>query len=323
MLDELRQRHEYPMVRSGPQGEAVYTGPGAGRPIRPEQSDIEVRLRMMDAAGVDQQILRVQNVGGIDAFEPDRAKIMARAVNAELSEIARKYPGRFIPFAAVPANEPEAAAQELVHAVEVLGHAGVGLSCQIAGKGLDHEHYLPLLQAAQSLGVPLLLLPNHPPLLEPALRPYHWLAGAFGFQVDLTWAVLRLLHAGVFERFPDITIIVANLGGVLSSITERLDEYWNRVHTGSDTLPMMPSEGLRGFYYETASAHPASIAAAAQLFGADRLVFGSDYPSFSLQRGVDNIRNSNLSEQEMDAVMRGNATTIFNGMHWAGREKVQ
>ncbi len=293
--------------------EAVFTAPGAGRPIRPEQIDLDRRIELMDDAGVDVQVLRLQNVGGIDSFPIDEAVEMARMVNEELADVASRYRGRFLPFAAVPLNAPEKAAQEASHAVSHLCHGGVGASCHLDGVGLDDPKFGEFLRVVQDLGSPLLVLPNHPPLLEGALHPHQWLAGAFGFQVDLTWAVLRLLASGVVEReVPGLTVIIANLGGVLTSITERLDQYWERVHAGSATLTTRPSEAVRRFYFETASAHPEAISIAASILGSDRLLFGSDYPSFSLERGIRNVVESRLSRADVNRVLSGNASRVLS-----------
>jgi len=311
-LAHLRGRKDYPRIEAAGGGEAVFTAPGAGRPIRPEQLDLDRRVELMDEAGVDTQVLRLQNVGGIDSFPVEEAAEIARMVNEELAGIAARYPGRFIPFAAVPLRSPRRAAEEARHAVLELGHRGVGVSCHLDGVGLDDPTFADFLHGVQALDVPLLVLPNHPPLLQAALDPYGWLAGAFGFQVDLTWAVLRLLASGVAEReVPRLTVIVANLGGVLGGITERLDQYWERVHSGSATLTTKPSQALRRFHYETASAHPQAIALAASIFGSDRLVFGSDYPSFSLDRGVRNVVESRLSREDVDRILAGNASRVL------------
>lgn len=309
-LETLRRRKQYPRVEAKNGVEAVYTSPGAGRVLRPEQLDLDRRIEMMDAAGVQMQILRLQNVGGIDAFEPAEAVETARMVNEELAEVARRYPGRFVPYAAVPLQSPERACEELAHAVK-LGHAGVGASCQINGVGLDDERYRPFLKLAEELHVPLLVLPNHPSLLQSSLAPYQWLSGAFGFQVDLTWAALRLLASGALDACPQLTVIIANLGGVLTSITERLDEYWRRVHAGSVDMAQEPTKALRRMYYETASADPRAIALAASLFGSDRLLFGSDYPSFSLERGMSNVIESGLPAGQIEAILSGNAQRIL------------
>ena len=312
-LEHLRKRGQYPRIERTDAGEAVFTAPGAGRLLRPEQLDLDKRIEMMDKAGVKAQILRLQNVGGIDAFGADEASDMARMINEELGEIARRYPGRFLPFAAVPLQVPDKACDELTHAVTRLGHLGVGASCQVAGVGLDDPKYRPFLQTVEALRVPVLVLPNHPSLLDASLRPYHWLSGAFGFQVDLTWAALRLLASGALEQMPGLVVIVANLGGVLASITERLDEYWHRVHAGSTTMKQTPSTELRRMYYETASADPRAIALAASILGSDRLLFGSDYPSFALERGMRNVLETGLPPADIQAILSGNAARLFSG----------
>lgn len=311
-LAHLRGRKQYPRIERVDGREAVFTGPGAARPIRPEQIDLDRRIELMDDAGVDVQILRLQNVGGIDSFPVDEAVEMARMVNEELAQVAARYRGRFVPFAAVPLQSAEQATSEALHAVSALGHRGVGVSCHHEGIGLDDARYGQFLRTLEELDVPLLVLPNHPPLLEEKLHPYGWLAGSFGFQVDLAWSVLRLLASGVAERVvPHLTLIVANLGGVVTSLTERLDQYWERVHTGSTTLETRPSEAIRRFYFETASAHPATIATAASILGSDRLLFGSDYPSFSLKRGVQNIVESKLSSRDVQSILSGNASRVL------------
>jgi predicted TIM-barrel fold metal-dependent hydrolase len=309
-LDHLRKRTQYPRVEAKDGVEAVYTAPGAGRVLRPEQLDLDRRIEMMDAAGVRTQILRLQNVGGIDAFEPAEAAEMARMVNEELAQVSRRYPGRFVPYAAVPLQWPERACDELAHAVK-LGHAGVGASCQVGGIGLDDARYRPFLNRAEELEVPLLVLPNHPSLLQSSLAPYHWLSGAFGFQVDLAWAALRLLASGALVACPRLTVIIANLGGVLTALSERLDEYWRRVHAGTVGMAEEPTRALRRMYFETASADSRAIALAAALFGSDRLLFGSDYPSFSLERGIRNVTESGLAPDQIDAILSANAQAIL------------
>lgn len=320
-LEHLRRREQYPRIERTDAGEAVFTAPGAGRLLRPEQLDLDKRIELMDKAGVGAQILRLQNVGGIDAFGSDEASDMARMINEELSEIARRYPGRFLPFAAVPLQVPDKACEELTYAVTQLGHRGVGASCQVGGVGLDDPKYNAFLRTAQALRVPVLVLPNHPSLLDASLRPYQWLSGAFGFQVDLTWAALRLLASGALDQMPGLVVIVANLGGVLASITERLDEYWNRVHAGSTTMKQRPSAELRRMYYETASADPRAIALAASILGSDRLLFGSDYPSFALERGMRNVLETGLPAADIEAILSGNAARLFSGIpaHEAAR----
>ncbi len=201
-LDNLRRRSDYPRIEQTAQGEVIWSGPGAARRIRAEQTDIARRVELLEQAGIDTQILRLQNVSGVDALEAAEGREVARAANEEMAGIARRYPGRFIAYATVPMRDVKAAVAELEHAVTRLGHQGVGISTSVDGKPLDHPEFAPFLECVARLDVPLLILPNHPSMIDGALQPHGWLTGAFGFQVDLSVVALRLLAAGALDRHP-------------------------------------------------------------------------------------------------------------------------
>jgi predicted TIM-barrel fold metal-dependent hydrolase len=310
-LDRLRRRKAYPFIEKTPEGELIWSGPGAARRIRPEQTDIARRVELLAQAHIDTQVLRLQNVSGIDAFDPTEGHEIACSANEELAEIARRYPGRFVPYAAVPMRDMDAAVAEIERAVTALGHRGVAVSTALDGRPLDDPGFLPLIGCAARLGVPLLVLPNHPSLIDSAIRPHGWLTGAFGFQVDLSLVALRLLSAGSLDRFPGLRVILGNLGGVVPFIVERLDQYWERVHAAERPLPVTPTQALRRFFFETASGHPAAIRMTAEIVGSDRLVFGSDYPSFDMKRAVESVRKSGLPPAEIDQIMEGNARGLL------------
>lgn len=310
-LARLRERSGYPRIEKVNGKEAILAGPGTARPVRPEQNDIDARLAAMDAAGIRTQILRLQNVSGVDAFEPVEGLEIAQAANEELGEVARKYPGRFIPFATVTMRDPAAAVRELERAVTQLGHRGLGLSAGLDGELLDSPRYAEIFATAARLGVPVFVLPNHPSTLDDALEPYDWLSGAFGFQVDLSLVALRLVCAGTLDRHPGLDVIIANLGGVFPMAAHRLDHFWERMNAGARPLPVRPSEALRRFYLGTASAHPASILMTARVMGADRLVFGSDYPSFPFDRAIEAVRGCGLAPADVEAVLSGNGRRLL------------
>ncbi|MCI3952422.1 MAG: Amidohydrolase family [Burkholderiales bacterium] len=309
-LERLRRRRDYPFIENTADGEVIWSGPGAARRIRPEQTDIALRARQLAEAGIDTQILRLQNVSGIDAFDPEEGRDIAQAANEEMSELARRYPGRFVPYAAVPMRNVKSAVAELDRAVTQLGHQGVGISTSVEGKPLDHPDFEALFECAARLNVPVLILPNHPSLIDGAIGEYGWLTGAFGFQVDLSLVGLRLLASGRLDRYPRLPLILANLGGVFPFIIERLEGYWARVHAGARPLPVRPVEALRRYYLETASGHPAAIRMTAEVMGADRLLFGSDYPSFDFVRALRSVHESGLPSDQIALILGGNAKQL-------------
>jgi predicted TIM-barrel fold metal-dependent hydrolase len=310
-LERLRARKTYPRIERTPQGEAIFSAPGARRPLKPEQTDIEQRVRGLAAAGIDCQILRLQNVSGVDALDPAEGLEVAQAANEELAQIASKYPGRFIPYAAVPMTDVRGSVKEIERAVTKLGHRGVGLSVHVNGKPIDHPDLLPLLECAARLGVPVILLPNHPSMIDSVLEPHGWLTGAFGFQVDISTVALRLICNGTLEKLPALKVVLANLGGVVPFVMERLDQYWSRTYAGARPIEQSPRDALRRFWYETASGHPAAIRMTAEAIGADRLVFGSDYPSFDFARALRSVRESGLPAEDIERILRGNARDVL------------
>jgi aminocarboxymuconate-semialdehyde decarboxylase len=309
-LERLRRRRDYPFIEKTTEGELIWSGPNAARRIRPEQTDIALRAELLAQAGIDTQILRLQNVSGIDAFDPHEGRDIAQAANEEMAELAQRYSGRFVPYAAVPMRDVGMAVTELERAVTRLGHQGVGISTSVDGKPLDHPEFEPLFECAARLNVPVLVLPNHPSLIDGAIGEHGWLTGAFGFQIDLSLVALRLLATGRLDRHPQLPIILANLGGVFPFIIERLEGYWERVHAGTRPLAVRPIEALRRFYLETASGHPAAIRMTAEVMGVDRLVFGSDYPSFDFVRALRSVRESGLSPEQIALILGGNAKQL-------------
>jgi aminocarboxymuconate-semialdehyde decarboxylase len=267
-------------------------------------------VRALADAGIACQILRLQNVSGVDALDPAEGLEVAQAANEELAALAQRFAGRFIAYAAVPLTDLNAAVSELERAVKHLGHRGVGLSASCGGRSLDHPCFLPLLETAARLDVPVIVLPNHPSMIDGVLEPYGWLTGAFGFQVDIATVALRLVCNGTLERLSGLRVILANLGGVLPFVLERLEQYCSRVHAGSRPLPAPPRDLLRRFWYETASGHPAAIRMTAEVIGADRVVFGSDYPSFDFVRAVENVRGCGLPDREVELILSGNARAL-------------
>lgn len=311
-LDHLRRRKDYPRIERDAEGEVIWSGPGAARRIRPEQTDIARRVEMLANAGIDAQILRVQNVSGIDSFEAAEGLEIAQAANEDIAALAKRYPGRFIPYAAVPMRDVAGAVKELERAVTQLGHRGLGISIGVDGKPLDHPDFAPLFECANRLKIPIIILPNHPSLIDSAIQPYNWLTGAFGFQVDLSLVALRLLSGGSLEKYPKLDLILANLGGVFPFIIERLDQYWERVHAAKRPLPVRPVDALKRFYLETASGHPAAIRMTAEVMGVDRLLFGSDYPSFDFDRAVKMVRECGLPPGDIDKILSGNAARLVS-----------
>jgi predicted TIM-barrel fold metal-dependent hydrolase len=241
------------------------------------------RLADMDAAGIDVQVLS-HTVPGAEAWPAAEAVSAARQANDDLAKTVAGHPDRFAGFAALPMREPEAAAAELDRAVRTLGFRGAMINGLIDGRFLDDPMFAPVLSKAADLGVPLYLHPSFPPPqvaqiyfggLQPVLADHLATAG-WGWHAETALHVLRLVSTGVFDRIPDLHLIVGHMGEMLPFALSRIDTV------------LTPVAGLRqpvADYFQTNIWFTTSgyttfppLQCALSVVGIDRLIFSVDYP---------------------------------------------
>ena len=144
----------------------------------------------------------------------------ARRANDHLAESIAKYPKRLKGFAAIPLQDPQAAAQELTRCVKELGFCGAlanGFS-QVGEADsavyYDLPRYRPFWATVEQLGVPFYLHPREPLVTrQQAYEGHPWLVGsAWGFGAETAVHALRLMGSGLFDEYPKLRIIVGHLG---------------------------------------------------------------------------------------------------------------
>ena len=114
-------------------------------------------------------------------------------------------------MATVPLQDPEAAASELERAVS-LGHIGVEIGSNVAGKNLDDPGLEIFWQKVVSLDIPVLIHPIDVMGFEDRLKDYY-LSNLIGNPLDTTIAAACLIFGGIMDRFPSLKIILSHTGG--------------------------------------------------------------------------------------------------------------
>ena len=117
------------------------------------------RIKEMDAAGIDMQVLSLVSPG-VQVFDAAAGTALAKKVNDKLSEAVKKYPKRFAGLASIAPQDPGAAAKELERAVKTLGLRGVNINSHTKGEYLDQKKYWVILEKAEKLGVPIYIHPQ-------------------------------------------------------------------------------------------------------------------------------------------------------------------
>jgi predicted TIM-barrel fold metal-dependent hydrolase len=273
---------------------------------------VSQRVEMMDELGITKQVLSVPSPNAY--FLPTaEGRALADTVNEEFAEIVRDNPDRFDWLAMVPMQDIGEAIAASDLAIDALGAKGLHLLTNIVGTYLDDPSFEPFWSYADSRG---LLVYLHPTVPEPtkSLEP-HALAIAMGFFADTNLCVARLAYSGVFARYPSIRWVISHLGGTLPFMLPRLDSYWRQFPEANERCPEPPTSYIKSLVFDTASSHRPAITCAAETFGQERLVYGSDHPHVPGGSGpyLEALDVLSLADNERDAIMHGRADILLGG----------
>ncbi|MBE7216864.1 MAG: amidohydrolase [Caulobacteraceae bacterium] len=240
------------------------------------------RIALMDEAGVDVQVLSL-TTPGLHNLEPAESVRLGRRTNDAIAEAVARRPDRFEGFAALPTPAPDAAARELERAVKDLGLKGALLCGRTRDKHLDHPDFHPMFACAAELRAPLFI---HPQVAPPAVRraSYSGVSGkvdlalsafGLGWHYEAGLQFVRLAAAGVFDRFPDLQIILGHWGEVVLFYLERLAVF-DRVAE----LQRPFADYARRNLYVTASGMWSDdyLRRCLEIVGPERLLFSTDFP---------------------------------------------
>ncbi|WP_068181089.1 amidohydrolase family protein [Mycobacterium sp. UM_CSW] len=277
----------------------------------------EYRLAEMDEAGIDMQVLSLTSPGLQVDIDAERARANARFANDYLVKVIAQHPDRFRGFAALPLQDPAAAAAELERAVTEDGLCGALVNDCISGPGgryLDAPEYDELWSAVESLGVPMYLHPGAPPADRwhvidgrPELYGATW-----SWAAEVSGHALRLVFGGVFDRHPGATLILGHMGEFLPFQRSRLD---SRYATIATTTPLRrpPSAylGTNIVFTNSGVFSPAAMLGAMLEVGADAVMFSVDYPYESSQEAVEGFERTTLSAADREKIAHGNAERLL------------
>jgi predicted TIM-barrel fold metal-dependent hydrolase len=308
LVRALERRDAFPLISDGPDGRMIRYGKGNGHPMLPAMTDLDVRLGDMDEQGIDMAVLSVI-VPGVDWFPAADGVAVARDANDELAEVTRAHPDRFAAMAVLPTQAPEAAAAELERAT-ALGLRGAIVYSNAAGRNLDEPDLQVIFDTAAALGQPIYLHPTFP-LSAPTMSAYA-LIPTLGFLVDTTTAALRLVLGGLYDRHPDFKLVVSHVASLIPYLVGRIDYEAGKDPNGYGALSVPPSEHLRLLYTDGVCAWPPALRLAVEFLGADRVMFGSDYPYWDPADSSEALRAAGFTEADAQAIRCGTADSLFS-----------
>jgi predicted TIM-barrel fold metal-dependent hydrolase len=292
---------------------------GGNSRIADQLADLgEGRIREMDQAGIDMQVLSLTSPG-VEGLEAREAAVFARNVNDQLVEAVRRYPDRLAGLAALPTADPKSAVSELERTVKEYGFKGAVINGHIGGRYLDDAYFWPILEGAEALEVPLYLHPAMPP--QPVIQTYYvgnfsaeitaGLAGAaWGWHIETAIHILRIIASGAFDRFPKLQFIIGHMGEALPFMLPRLEH----------TLPMQVTklkrpmrDYLRENIYYTFSGfnYTQNFLDLMLQVGAERILFSADYPFSSMEAAKVFLEQLPISPADRERIAHGNAEHLL------------
>jgi 6-methylsalicylate decarboxylase len=289
----------------GQAGAVAARGLGAGG-----GAELAARLRLMDRAGVQMQVLSAcpQSPYGQDGQKATQA---ARFVNDQYAGLVQHYPDRFRAFAALPMPHLQESLGELGRALDELGMAGIAMNTTVLGRALAEPGFEPVFAELNRRSAVLYLHPAGNSACTPLIGDYHltWMVGA---PVEDTISIMQLITHGIPARYPDITIINSHLGGALPMLLQRADDQYRWEAPGT---PEKPSVAARRMWYDTVGhGHVPALRCAIDSFGADRLLLGTDFPyenGDTFIRAIDYINDPRIDPDAARAILDHNASTLL------------
>jgi 5-carboxyvanillate decarboxylase len=277
-----------------------------------------LRIQHMDEAGIDHQVIAL-TAPGVQVMDKGTAVSFAALANDQLAAAVRRHPTRFTGMIAVAPQDPAAAAKEIQRGVNQLGMHSVIINSHTQGEYLSDPKFWDIFAAAEALNVPIYLHPNSLP--RNMFQPFHecGLDGAiYGFGVETGLHALRIITAGVFDRFPKLQMIIGHMGEALPFWSYRLDYMHNATvksqrYESVKPLKKKPSDYLRENFYITNSgvAWEPAIKFTQAVVGVDRVLYAMDYPYQYLADEVVAMDNMTMNAEDKKKFFQTNAEAVF------------
>jgi 2,3-dihydroxybenzoate decarboxylase len=316
VADALRARTREPRIERNADGVEVLKAPRMGEtPLDKAFDEAAIHIQRMDRQGVETSVLSLLgSFCWIEAQPVDIAGPLCRRVNDGLSAICAEHSGRFAAFAALPLADMEAAAAELERALTLPGMLGAQLPGNYFLTRKDAEAVRPLLDVANRHHAVLFI--HHGPRPGDAFPKVggdtdnaRRRNGTLDMQASLSSVMVTLCMTDLMAEYPDATVVVHNLGGNIPYEIERMDHRC-LLDTPNEELPSARFRKAKVFV-DCNSFGARSIEMAVDLYGADRIVCGTDGSAFGVDWTRKALEEARIGDDARQQILQGNAAALM------------
>ena len=315
LADALRERTREPRIVRNPDGAEVVKTRMGEEPLSSAFDDVDTYLARMDRQGVSMSVLSLLGTACWIESQPLEVSLpLCRLVNDSLSRICQEHAGRFTAHAALPLADISAAATELDRALGLPGMVGAQLPANGFLTGKAAEKMRPLLEVANRHRAFIFI--HHGPLPGEAFPKIaadtdnaRRRNGTLDMQARLSQVMVTLCLTDVLADYPDVLVHVHNLGGNIPYEVERMDHRC-LLDTPKEELPSARFRRSK-VYVDCNSFGPRAIEAGIRLYGAERIVCGTDGTEFGVNWTRKAIADSEISEEAREDILHRNARAML------------
>jgi aminocarboxymuconate-semialdehyde decarboxylase len=283
-----------------------------------EMADFDLQQEVCAKAGITGRIISTPFTAEvISALTSKPAIEVVKYVNDQIAEVVARAPkanwgmGTLNPLDKSHIAEGERCLGEL-------GFKGLLITSSWHGRFLDEEDAFPFWEWVQHAQVPVFIHPPRVPIGHAQQMDQYKLDELVGRPFDTAMALARMILSGLFDRFPRLKIVVAHMGGGLLPVMGRLDFGWR---LGSEGMPeravirckQKPSDYLAMLSVDTMGFWAPHVREAVDVFGAERVMFGTDYGPVPIdpKEHVDIVNELPLPAADKEKILWRNAASFF------------
>jgi aminocarboxymuconate-semialdehyde decarboxylase len=298
--------------------------------------DVEERIRMIGQWPDLVQVITLGQPTPELAGGPELSPGLPQIANDGMAEIRDRWSKKFPAFvASLPMNNVPAALEEMDRAVTKLGACGIQVLTNVNGRPLDDPEFFPLFERiTNQYGLPIWMHPYKSPNISDypveAKSEYEiWVV--LGWPHESSVAMARLVFSEMFDRLPKLRIITHHCGATIPHLLGRVGPMWDELGEREDNesykairsrmagRSKRPIDYFREFYVDTVvGGSIASLRCGLDFYGADHVVFGTDFPygpeggMLFLRENLRVVTDFEMPQSERDNIYFGNATKLLH-----------
>lgn len=310
LADALRARTSLPRIYRDAAGTEIIECTGFPTALTPGFDNATARLAEMDRTGVAIGVLSLTTVWGVETLPIEESLPLCRAFNDSVAQACAAYPDRFYGLAALPNADLQVALAEFERAMTLPGMVGALLPGDGFLSEKRAEAYRPIFAAADRRNAVLQIhygrmandttAPRIDSSDNPGVR-----YGTLDMQARLSSNMVTLCFTDFLRAYPNVTVLSHNLGGNIAFEIERLD-HRSLIDRPGEELPSKRFRAMR-VLVDCNSFGARGIECAVAVYGADKIVLGTDGTEFGMKWSMDAIAEAKISGADKRAILDGNA----------------